>query len=114
MPFAGLINKEPGMSVNESTKKNAEYCANNMFEDMASTFTGPLNDGAAKITGTLKQMGNAVTAITGMLTVLREYAKDLIAQIIQRTSMFTIPLIRFMYSVKSIFQKVVGITRCIR
>ena len=109
MPFAGLINKEPGMSVNESTKKNAEYCANNMFEDMASTFTGPLNDAAENVTGTLKQMGNAATAITGMLTVLREYAKDLIAQIIQRTSMFTIPLIRFMYSVKSMFQKVVGI-----
>ncbi len=109
MPFAGLINKEPGMTVNESTKKNAEYCANNMFEEMASTFTEPLNEAASTVTNTLKQLGNAATAITGMFTVLRKYASDLISQIIQRTSMFTIPLVKFMYSAKSIFQKVVGI-----
>ena len=60
IPFAGLINPEPGMTTFESTSKNFSMCLNNILANIVQYFIEPIYYSSGLITDMFSNLANSL------------------------------------------------------
>ena len=105
IPFAGLINKNPGSSTIDFTGENFTYCINNILVSIAQDFFKPID----YLMGTFKDasddMIKDVNSVRKKIADMLGEIADIDSEIMGRILNFLTPLHRMMVKMKDILSK---------
>lgn len=105
IPFAGLINKDPGTTAMEFTAQNFTYCINNILVTIAQDFLKPIQ----YLMGTIESSGgdilSAVNAIRKKIADMLGEIASIDSEIMARILNFMMPLRKMMAKMNDAMKK---------
>ena len=108
IPFAGMINRPPDVSVGDFTKQNFDYCTQKILAESAGTMLSPLTfilDSLAKMADA---MMNAVNKIREMFSKVRGQLHAIVKELMGRIMNMMIPLQQIIISARDMMGKIQG------
>lgn len=105
MPFAGLINKPDGMSVNDFTKKNYEDCAKTVQSGTTKISMNPLNFIVDSLTSLMSEVQKSIDASKGMVGNVSSSFGGATNQIAERIQIIIVPIQQFILGLKDLISK---------
>lgn len=108
IPIAGYINKPPNMSANEYTKKNFEYCTQNMLVDSTGRAVQPITFITNTLSNISKLLISSLNAIRGMFDKVRNSLKDVSSDVMNRVVNITVPFQEIFLSMRDFIAKIQG------
>lgn len=105
IPFAGLINKEPGTSTLDFTAQNFTYCINNILVSIAQDAFKPIAYLMSVIKDSGKDLSMAVNAVRKKIADMLNQISSIVTEIMGRILNFLIPLQQMMIKMKDILKK---------
>lgn len=109
MPFAGLINPPPGVSIFQYTNDNFAECTQGILQKITGYFLLPIDMFVKSVHGVFNMLTEALNTIRQMLNLIRvkvgAIAEDLMGKILN----IMIPLQKTFLSINDLFGKVQGI-----
>jgi hypothetical protein len=105
IPFAGVINAPEGTSATDFTSENFSYCVQNIIKDSSEEALRPLTIVTDMITDLFVTLQNAVNAIRGAFSKLRQRFADVVAQIMGRILSIMTPIQVMFITFSDIMQK---------
>ena len=108
IPFAGLITRPEGVSVNDYTLQNFTYCTQNILSSMTGTAVEPLTFVTSALSNMTIQIKNNIQSIRGMFDKVRTMFQSVSEEIMGRIINVTIPLQQIVISFKDLLSKIQG------
>lgn len=105
MPFAGLINKPDGMSVNDFTKKNYADCAKTIQNGTTTMSTNPLNFIMGSLTTLMEEVKKSVNDSKGMVGNVSSSFGTAGDEIAERIKIIIVPIQQFILGLKDLISK---------
>ena len=109
IPFAGFINKPIGISSNDFTKKNFDYCTQNILKNVTGNAVQPLTFATKSLYLLFNIMQQSLNSIRQMFSKVRNLFDSVIKEIMGRLSNIIVPLQQIVISFRDIMSKVMGI-----
>jgi hypothetical protein len=113
IPFAGLIKKNDGKSILESTQINFIDCQNNILNSITSKFFNPLDHILAVITSVYTIMLTTINYIRNIVGYIKKRIIEILSPIIVKIIEMLNPLIIILIYIRDAFSKMVGILKTV-
>ena len=108
IPFAGLINKDPGTTVMEFTAKNFAECTQGILRRVAAIAFQPFYTLLQNLGKIFTEFGAQINSIRTYLTTIRDNVRGITGDVMGRISTMFAPIIRLVLTLRTVLQKVVG------
>ena len=108
IPFAGLINPEPGMTAFESTSKNFSMCLNNILANIVQYFIEPIYYSSGLITDMFSNLANSLNIFRYIVAKFRGSVAKIWDHIFNTLNLVVIPIQKMVVKLKDTMQKVYG------
>ena len=108
IPFAGLINKDPGVSTFEFTATNFAHCTNRILEHIADTAFKPFFYLLHLLNKIFVEASEALNSLRDLISNLRNRLKSISEYMYQILANMALPIIELYLNIKDILDKVVG------
>lgn len=105
IPFAGVINAPEGTTATDYTSENFSYCVQNIIKDSSEEALQPLTTITDMIADLFISLQNAVDAIRGALSKLRQRFADIVGEIMGRILGVMTPIQVMFITFSDIMQK---------
>ncbi len=108
MPFAGIINPDPGMSKMEFTAQNFAKCTGDVLSKIVHLFLAPIYYVQTAVVDMFGELGVAVNTIRKLFAYLRTQLDAIIKNIINRIYNVLIAVQHIMISLRTIMNRTQG------
>lgn len=108
IPFAGLVNKEPGTSAFEYTATNFQSCLSQILSQIISLFTAPVNALVAAVHEFYAVLVEAIQAIRKLFESIRTKVMSIAANVMHRITNVLIKMQYIFIKLQSIMGKIQG------
>ena len=108
IPFAGLINKDPKMSVFEFTGKNFTGCIQTILKTIASDAFAPIYYVMKLFIDEFKNFVHSIESIRHIFDKIRITIKTFLQDVMSRLLNITMPIMKFMIVMKDMLSKMNG------
>jgi len=108
IPFAGLINKDPKMSVFEFTGKNFTGCIQTILKNIASDAFAPIYYVMKLFIDEFKNFVHSIESIRHLFNKIRTTIKTFSQDVMGRLLNITMPIMKFMIVMKDMLSKMNG------
>lgn len=108
IPFAGIINKDPKMSVFEFTGKNFTGCIQTILKTIASDAFAPIYYVMKLFIDEFNSFVHSVEAIRNLFNKIRTTIKTFSQDVMSRLLNITMPIMKFMIVMKDMLSKMNG------
>jgi len=109
IPFAGLINPPSGMSVNDYTAENFNYCMQNILISISGYALEPITYVTSLLTDTFNELGQAMNLLNSLMASVRTNIGDMTKNTMTRISNVLIPIQKVIIAVRDFMGKTKGI-----
>ena len=111
IPFAGMINKPEGETVNSYTQKNFNYCLNEMVKPITEKAVNPLDYLMTGLMSVFSVISKSISNIRNMIKNMRSRLAKMVRNIYQRILKLIIPIQEMMIRTKDLFAKSIAILK---
>uniref|UniRef100_A0A6C0AZ74 Vint domain-containing protein n=1 Tax=viral metagenome TaxID=1070528 RepID=A0A6C0AZ74_9ZZZZ len=109
IPFAGLINKPPNMTIVEFTGQNFQNCMQNILVGVTGEAVQPITYMTMAVTEVFQAIAATIQNIRIMLSSIRSSATNIATEIMGRLANIMVPIQQILISFKDSMEKVKGI-----
>jgi hypothetical protein len=109
IPFAGLVNAPKGTSINDFTKKNFEYCTQDILKNITGDAVQPLTYVTKSLYFLYNTIKESLNASRSMFNKIRNLFQEIVKEIMGRLLNIMVPLQQIVISFKDIISKVQGV-----
>lgn len=106
IPFAGLINKDPGTSTFDYTATNFQSCLSQILSNILSLFTAPVNALVSAVHEFFAVLVEALQAIRKLFDSIRTKVMSIVENIIHRITNILIKMQYIMIKLKAIMGRI--------
>jgi len=106
IPFAGLINKDPGTSSFEYTAINFQSCLSQILTNIISLFLAPVNALVGAVKEFFAVIVEAVQAIRKLFNIIRKKVMSIVTNVMHRITNILIKMQILMIKLKAIMGKI--------
>ena len=108
IPFAGMINKDPKMSVFEFTSKNFTGCIQTILKTISSDAFAPIYYIMKVFTDQFKNFLTSIETVRNLFNKIRNTIKTFSSEVMERLLNITMPIMKFMIVMKDMMGKING------
>lgn len=108
IPFAGLLTHPEGMTASEYTKKNFNYCTQNILSSISSYAVQPLTFTTNMLSNSANQISTDLQSVRGMFDKVRNMIASITQEIMGRLMNIMIPLQEIIIGFKDLIGKIQG------
>ena len=106
IPFAGLINKDPGTSAFEYTATNFQSCLSQILTNIISLFTAPVNALVNAVKEFFAVLVEAIQAIRNLFNTIRKKVMSIVANVMNRIMNILVKMQFIMIKIQAIMGRV--------
>jgi len=108
IPFAGIINKPDGDTINNYTTANFTYCTQNILQGITGEALKPLTFVTKMFLSVIDSIKNAINEIRSMIDKVRNLFQTVVQEIMGRLMNVMVPLQQIIISVRDFIGKLQG------
>ena len=109
MPFAGLINPQPGESAFEFTASNFNFCIQSILSSIMGYFLQPIYYAISLITDLYKELMESINAIRHIIAYIRIRIKNITSDIMAKIFNILLPIQVILVKLKDVLAKSTGV-----
>ena len=109
IPFAGFIDKPPGMTISEYTAQNFEYCMQNILISITGEAVQPITYSVSVLNGIFSNLASSFQFLDILMANIRSRIGSFVNIIFQYILQIIIPLQPMFVGIKDMMNKVNGI-----
>lgn len=109
IPFAGLINPQPGESAFEFTASNFNFCIQSILSSIMGYFLQPIYYAISLITDLYKELMQSINAIRHIIAYIRIRIKSITSDIMAKIFNILLPIQVILVKLKAVLAKSTGV-----
>lgn len=110
IPFAGYIyNDDTTITSSEATKRNLEYCTQNITKELSADALAPLTYTVNNLSSSMSSIADGINSSRGMFDKIRTNLQSVSEEIMGRLLNVTVPIQQMVISFKDMMAKIQGV-----